>query len=237
MKTYNIFWTGGFDSTYRVAEILASGLGVVRPIYLIDPDRKSFPLELYTISRLRSMLISRFDCRTCLMPVEVYLKDDFPVKDKIAFAYAEIRRSVHIGSQYQWLAQFCEETVERFGKIELSAERINPPVGWYTRVFDDPYISPPTLKDDSAKGLFGNYSFPVLHLTEIEMELNAKKLDFYEILQNTWFCHWPVGGRACGVCYPCRLVKAGRNYAGYAFIGRERQLISSAYRKVKKLFK
>ena len=237
MKTYSVFWTGGFDSTYRVAEILAKGLGVVRPLYILDPDRRSFPLELAAISRLRVMLIRRFDCESLLLPLEVYLKDDFPVKDKIASACADIRKSVHIGSQYEWLAQFCDETAGRFGKIELCAERYNPPVGWYARVFDDPYMFPPALKDYSAECMFGHYSFPILHLTTKEMELNAKKMGFYEILQSTWFCHWPAGGRPCGACYPCQLVKAGRNYAGYAFMGRERKLISSACRKVKKLFR
>ncbi len=235
MKTHNVFWTGGFDSTYRVAEILANGRGMVRPVYVIDRERKSFPMELSAISALRAMLIRRFDCERLFLPTELYLRDDFPPCKEVSSAFKTIKNKVHIGSQYEWLAQFGRTMDARYGKIELCAERHDPPVEWYVKVFNDPYAFPPKLKDDSAECLFGGYSFPILHLTIKDMESNARKLGFYDILQKTWFCHRPVGELPCGGCNPCRLARLGKNNIRYAFLGRERQLISSVYRKVKNL--
>ena len=237
METFNIFWTGGFDSTYRICEILAGGKGTVRPVYLIDKGRRSFLMELSAMVRLREAVSGRFNRGPSLMPLEVYLKEDFPPCDEIRKSFAAIKAAVHIGTQYEWLAQFSRDMSWKYGKIELCTQRHNPPAGWQLEVFDNPHSQKPCLNEGHARCLFEHYLFPTLHLTKSDMKLNALKMGFYDIIRDTWFCHRPVGGLACGACRPCNIARAEREDIRFAFLGRERMLMQAACRKLGDILK
>ena len=45
-KYVNIFWTGGWDSTFRVLQLLIAKKKTVQPFYINDPNRKSAEKEL-----------------------------------------------------------------------------------------------------------------------------------------------------------------------------------------------
>ncbi len=235
MRITNIFWTGGFDSTYRVCELLARGKETVRPIYVIDRDRRSLARELSAIAVLREMVISRFGCESSLLPLEVYLKEDFPPSDEVCAAFAAIKDRVHIGTQYGWLAQFSITMAWKYGKIELCTQRHNPPAGWQVEVFENPHSKNTGLKGGYARHLFQHFLFQTLHLTKNDMKMNSVKKGFYDILMNTWFCHWPVGSLPCGVCNPCRIARTERENIRFAFLGRERRFISVLCGRLKKL--
>ncbi len=233
-KIINVFWTGGFDSTYRVGEILSGGRGIARPIYLIDRDRRSFQFELGAMARIRPMLINRFDCKGRFLPVQIYLKDEFPPGEEICAAYNKIKESVHIGSQCKWLAEFCRIKEPEYGRIEVCNHRHEPPGAWHDTVFDNPHdAAARKLKPGPGYLLFRNCSFPVLHLLKGEMQSNAERMNFSDILEHTWFCHTPAGGRPCGACYPCVVAKRQRENIKFAVFGRERRLLAEICYRLK----
>ena len=55
----SLLWTGGWDSTYRLLELLLVHGGTVQPYYLIDTHRRSLRLELRTMRRIKSLLFEQ----------------------------------------------------------------------------------------------------------------------------------------------------------------------------------
>ncbi len=235
---YNVFWTGGFDSTYRVCEIISEKKHcLVQPVYVIDKERKSSATELACMAELRKKIIKRFDCAFRLKPAEIFLKDDFSPCTEVKKAFAEIKARADIGAQYEWLSQFSRTMAFKYGRIELCTQRHYPPPGWQSEVFDNPHSACPGLKEGPARTLFGCFSFPTLHLTKNDMRLKAEKTGFGDILEKTWFCHWPVAGLPCGACNPCKIARVERECVRFAFLGKELRLVSAAVRRMGKILK
>ena len=51
-----MLWTAGWDSTFRVADLLVNGTAVVQPWYAVDPYRRSTATELATQDVIRAHL-------------------------------------------------------------------------------------------------------------------------------------------------------------------------------------
>ena len=51
----NLLWTGGWDSTYRLLEILLIEKKVVQTYYLIDQTRLSHELEMKRMDEIRKL--------------------------------------------------------------------------------------------------------------------------------------------------------------------------------------
>lgn len=55
--------------------------------------------------------------------------------------------------------------------------------------------------------LFSRFNLVVCENTKLEMLEISKKEGFFDILEQTWFCHTPTwNNRPCGKCLPCRRV-------------------------------
>lgn len=54
-KIVKIFWTGGWDSTYRMVELSQCDV-IIQPIYCIDKGRKSSDIELNRIQMITEKL-------------------------------------------------------------------------------------------------------------------------------------------------------------------------------------
>lgn len=51
MKIKYTFWTGGFDSTFRILQLSRENV-TVQPIYIVDPGRISSDKEIAAINKL-----------------------------------------------------------------------------------------------------------------------------------------------------------------------------------------
>jgi len=49
-------------------------------------------------------------------------------------------------------------------------------------------------------------SFPLLQITKYDMKEIATKFKFIELLNETWFCNFPINGKLCGTCSACMRV-------------------------------
>ncbi len=209
-RIINVLWTGGWDSTFRVMDLIANHDCTVQPHYVADNvARKSWQVELATMEKIRAMCESepgRFSGR--LAEPIVYWRGDIPKLPNLAESYAAMRGISYLGPQYEWLASLAE--FRKLPPLELPvhrqdrtfnilAENVELRPGWPTDTFVVSPTAPEYLK------VFRYFEFPLLQMTKPEMEKAASKYGFGDILEATWFCHTPISGpRPCGVCKPCR---------------------------------
>ncbi|WP_019583328.1 7-cyano-7-deazaguanine synthase [Thioalkalivibrio sp. ALE16] len=200
----NILWTGGFDSTFRVCQILAESSDVIQPHYLVDETRGSTGEEIRAMSRIRAMAQQLWsETSDRLLPTEYAPARGAPIPDDIRRAFKTIYSHKDIGTQYPWLAGYARR-LER--PLELGIQgggRIEKALG--------PHVHHGKLSatgksefDHAIWTLFEPFRFPIMHLSKTDMMQIADENGFRSIMQETWFCHQPRAGKPCGRCAPCK---------------------------------
>lgn len=208
-----LFWTGGWDSTFRLLQLLILLKKKVQPYYLIDEDRLSTGIEIRTMKAIKEHISEKYPrARSLMLPTVFKAVYDIKPNKELTENYNEILTHDYIGSQYEWLARFCSETCiygielsihkngQNSGPIKLLKPFIiqSGSVGQMNYIFNKDYI------DTGEYKLFRFYNFPLFNLDKIEMLNIARKEGFDDFLDLTWFCHKPrKDNRPCGVCTPC----------------------------------
>ncbi|HEY0506149.1 MAG TPA: hypothetical protein VGD42_21905 [Lysobacter sp.] len=206
----NLLWTGGWDSTFRLLQLLLQHRVPVVPYYLEDPTRASTRIELETMSRIAAHLGDRHPhTRELLQPLRIATVSDVAEDADILIALRQVRRRSFIGSQYAWLPAFCKQY--GIDDIELGvhvddkvqallrpfAMGIEQPAGYRSVRVD------PRHAGSAEYRLFRYFSFPLFHVDKLGIEREAAAQGWGEVMDMTWFCHRPVRGRPCGICAPC----------------------------------
>ncbi|HWI24240.1 MAG TPA: hypothetical protein VNS59_04895, partial [Lysobacter sp.] len=100
----HLLWTGGWDSTFRLLELLLLHRLPVAPHYVADPTRASTQTELETMARIGDTLRATHPrTRALLQPVRVAAIGDVPPDGESIEALRAIRTRLFIGDQYAWL--------------------------------------------------------------------------------------------------------------------------------------
>ncbi len=214
-RVHEVLWTGGWDSTFRVADLLLTHGAVVQPIYVLNPDRRSAMAEVRTMRRMRARLVARLDDPRALRPLRIHAKDDYRAPKHVTTRYASLRKRTRTGSQYLWLAAVAEH--HGWSGVELSMTREDPPGGLQRAVFAHPGTGDPTLREDDHARLFAYWGLPLLGLTKAELGGLARARGFADVLLLRQFCFDPVLGRACGRCHPCRTARSEGTTEGVRF--------------------
>lgn len=205
----NVLWTGGWDSTFRVAHLVLHYQAEVQPYYIIDPRRRSYPQELETISKIASVLNERAHGEAFVREPEIFNMTDIHVVTSERDSYLKLRQLGPLGEQYVWLRAF--QRIYRVRGLELSIhkdDRATMFIAGSVKYVDDPYGGYFELDEEKANPaleLFRGMRFPLLRLSKVEMLEISEQLGFRDIMEQTWFCHDPLpGGAPCGGCNPCR---------------------------------
>jgi hypothetical protein len=210
METVNVFWTSGYDSTFRVLDLTLHHEVLVQPWYVYDQNRPSAKQELKSMKRIR-LELNKFDPgRACrLQPLQVRDLDLIPKSPKITAAYKALREAkVVAGSQYEYLAQLATfEDIE----MEMGLKSDDRPM-FHLLPFMEASEDAGRYKLEQGDGplfdLFGRFRFPIYAVSKLEMKNIAEARGFSELLSYTWFCHTPLlGGSPCGWCGPCSHAK------------------------------
>ncbi|MEX1019316.1 MAG: 7-cyano-7-deazaguanine synthase [Litorilinea sp.] len=209
----NFLWTGGWDSTFRLLQLLLDYGEPVTPYYLIDTVRRSTAMELQTMRRIKERLWADYpQTRALIRPAQFAAVEDIAPVPELSAAYQQILTRMPLGTQYEWLARFCQQ--RGIEDMELSIERETRP--W---IAAEPYIQPYTgpggavsycLNSDYADTpeyvLFARFRYPLFEMTKVKMGEHAQAHGWRYLLELTWFCHRPTwNGTPCGLCEPCRL--------------------------------
>lgn len=213
--TVNILWTGGLDSTYRVAELtrlLPKGSSI-QPYYIVDEQRRSTSYELKAIRAITSKIKDK-NCDVNLQDIIVINKSDIKPNEEITAAYTNFGNKYKLGGQYDWLSRFAHENnIHLEVGLELlpDSRTLNTIEGNGSLVSDgdEPYsclIIDNNVSSNDLKLVFGKFKFPkTMKGTSKKEEIRRlKEWGYADIVLDTWFCHRPVLGKPCGRCNPCR---------------------------------
>jgi hypothetical protein len=207
-RVRRVLWTAGWDSTFRVLDLVSGEGAIVQPYYVVDPGRRSHRMELARMSEIVAAAAAR-GWPGRLEPPEVVTMPDTGRHPDIRAAWAALHDEIGLGSQYEWLAAFARERDLRDLELGIVAggskteKYLRPRVarrvaaGREVTVFDQ--------DGEPGKLLFERMNFPLLATSKARMGEIAAARGFRDLLERSWFCHDPlVGAYPCGLCVPCR---------------------------------
>ena len=217
-KPVKLFWTGGWDSTFRLIQLVLTYKKTVQPYYIIDHNRNSLLHEFRAMANIKNGLIRKNpDIKDLILPTIFKELNGISEIKTISESYCKLIKVETIAIQYEWLARFCAD--EEITDMEICNE---------TAIYDADNRSRRLMGDDLKKiesdygnyyklsnktqnkdlyNIYGNFDFPVFDYTKLDMFQLAQKEKFVEVLKLTWFCLMPTKfSNPCGKCHPCRVV-------------------------------
>lgn len=211
-KVVNVLWTGGYDSSFRMVQLSKIGV-VIQPYYLSD-NRRSEKNELNAIAQITADIKKNPQTKCTILPLIVSNTSDVKPNAEITKSFRKLRKVGRIGTQYDWLARFSEEhslqglelgiekaascqVVTIFNKFNAKLELVNDGDVAYYQI-DGDQSHPDIVK------VFGQFHYPLLNMTKIDMLAEYKRLGFEDTVTKTWFCFNPINNKPCGLCNPCR---------------------------------
>lgn len=235
-----VLWTGGWDSTFRLLDLVLVRECQVQPYYLVDAERPSTEAELRAMTEIRRQLDKiNPDAGRRLLPLKSAEVVSIEPDANITKAYLDLRRQGPLGSQYEWLAAFADKNDLR--DLELSIDKGSRPhiiLADALKPFVDEggrsyrLVNTPS---DPSLNLFRRFAFPLLEMSKVDMDRYAQVNSFRSLLDLTWFCHTPRDGRPCGTCSPCYQVMQAGLAERIPLRGRSMYYISRVYRGAKKI--
>ncbi len=205
----NLLWTGGWDSTFQLLQLLIIERCEVTPYYIIDYDRKSTKAELNAMELIQKQIVEQHSfTKEFLQPLQFFNIDDIPQNEAITKAYEAIQNENFIGHQYEWLARFCEfKGISELQLCIFKDGRVDAAIADFkTFNQDEPDIF---YIDKEHKGkreytLFKYFTFPILNLSKHKIKIITQTQNLSDIMALTWFCHRPTKNmKPCGKCHPC----------------------------------
>lgn len=206
---YNVLWTGGWDSTFRVLQVLTENPdAVVQPHYLVDPCRSTTGIEMKTIHRITQACDQTTIYSRRIRPLVKVSVNDLLADKEIEQSWQAIRNHHPIGVQYKWLAQYAKHAA--INDLEIGIQKgghIDSLIGENMVRKPAPSSHTYVINEGTARGpyyLFSFFEFPIIRKSKRDMINYAQARGFAEIMDMTWFCFWPLGGiHPCGFCNPC----------------------------------
>lgn len=220
-NTVFVFWTGGFDSTFRVLQAVIDEGRMVQPFYLSgDIDnaptkqvkRKNKYMELLAMQRVRKEL-----CRThpdaCLRLLPTIIVEDIPIHSQTKRwmrTLAKQRIVRRPTCQYGSLGQFS-----RYMQVPMELGIVqdgHSNAGIYSGLKDKVRgrgcqcrITKSALVKHPEFRLFRSLRFPLMHIDKPEMWRIAETNGYGELMRLTWSCWYPTAdGKPCNKCLMCR---------------------------------
>ena len=207
-----LLWTGGWDSTFQLLQLLLVHRCRVTPVYLIAHSRQSTGVEIQTMVRIKEALVEKHPyVQELLGPTEFYGMSDIRSDRDIEQALDSIRERQHCGQQYGWFARYCKQfslDQLQLGVHRSDATEILRPymttgqqASFHVQQIDDKY------HEMDIYTVFRYFTFPIYDLTKVEMAQMAEERGWYQIMASTWFCFHPKrgvrGAIPCGRCSSC----------------------------------
>lgn len=217
MSRVNILWTGGWDSTYRVLRLMDKNVSI-QPYYLKD-NRKSEELELKAIETISRDIRNHPNSKCEVLELITMNVSDVPINAEITKAYKNILKTDFYGSQYDWLARFAEKVknlelnIHQDDKAVLIIQKYGDIIREYDDLKGDYYVLDYKKSSEDLIKVFGNFHFPILTESKLEMKEWAINSGLIDIMNKTWFCFNPINNEPCGRCNPCTYaIEEGMEY-------------------------
>lgn len=207
-----LLWTGGWDSTFRLLQLLHDTDADVQPLYLVEEGRGSTPREIETMRSIRERIEHRWpETSNRLRATDYGSYRATRMKPRHREQWEALKQRGRVGLQYPILASYANHN--DMDRMDLSIERrggtiqdiLEPVVEQRDTPAGPVYALPSSV--DGPEALFEHFTFPLLNYTKLDMKGEAKRRGWMPIMKQTQFCFNPTFGRPCGVCHPCRIAK------------------------------
>src|SRR5699024_1167007 len=233
---------GGWDSTFRILDLILNKKVCVQPYYILDEGRKSTKMELNTMDNIRTMIYQMNEkLANNLAKLKIIKINDIPKNEEITQAYKVLSSQSHLGSQYDWLARYCEDN--KISDLELCIHSDDTVEGFIKndvtliKEDNDRYYVLNNKTTQPELSIFSYYHYPLFDMTKLDMERCAQDNGFDHIMEETWFCHSPIGNKPCGMCNPCKYTKEeglGRRVPSPTVFRKIRRKLGGKWRGLKK---
>jgi hypothetical protein len=220
-KIHYLYWTGGYDSTYRLCEMLIVEKKKVQPIYIslpLDNDcvteeacnklwvRRNRKEEKNAMKKIIEKLHKDFPYtkRTLLPTLEVKKEisdSDFNMKFEDAFYSNNLWPRKRKKHQYLFLSKFAYYH-KKFIDIGVLGIHKDSIFGQYLKKNLIEKNNNLYLKDINHP--LGYLLFPLYGRSKEDLLELSKKYKFEHVLKITWSCWFPKNGKPCGKCPMCR---------------------------------
>lgn len=201
----DLLWTGGWDSTFRLLQLVGTEGRYVRPHYVFNDERPGASEEVRAMRRVLDALAgSHAEASARVLSTRVAFRHDIEVPSRMVEARRGLIDEAFLGSQYLWLSAYAEASgiasLEMSVHLDDKAEQhLRPHV-----VADGHRYRLSPEAPEALHVLYGRFVFPLLDVSKPAMRRTARVEGFEEIMGLTWFCHEPVRGEPCGRCAPCQ---------------------------------
>ncbi len=246
---HHLLWTSGWDSTFRLLDLLVVKRHSVQPYYLLDSSRRSTYAELRAMTRIREKVFDQYPyTKELLLKTKFFEVSSLQPNERISQVYHQTKQKIHIGAQYEWLALFTEEHQI---KLEISVEKGLPKLKNEKPDWAEVFIEGHIITDLSPEGelinklaatsviyeLFKYFEFPIIKMTKLDCGEYATKHNFRNMMELTWFCHFPIDDQPCGSCAACKqTIRYGFAYR-IPFRGKMRYHLYNFKQLIKQLIK
>jgi 7-cyano-7-deazaguanine synthase in queuosine biosynthesis len=210
----HLLWTGGWDSTFRLLQLLVETEARVQPIYVVDEKRASTPREIDTMRTLRREIVETLPgAEARLLPTRYGGSfGAITIEPHHRRQWRALQEDARVGYQHPNLASYAEQNdIERLEigvQIEARASEVRDQLEPHFETQETPGGPVTVLAEgvDGPAALFERFAFPLLSLPKQDMKAEAERWGLRSIMEKTWFCYDPVLGFPCGACHPCTTV-------------------------------
>jgi hypothetical protein len=211
--THYIFWTGGFDSTFRICKLLhdVTFKKTITPLYIVDPyvdgmtGRENKLKEIDTMNKLRKKINNRFPkSKSQLRPTIYFNNIDYDYKkeyiDKCMNKLVKIGCASRMYTQYRTIAIITLQN-DIVAEVGTEGKEKGSITKYLLPYLKNGYI----FKDSSPKhfDLFKNIRWPLSMYKKQDMLYEAEKNGYSKILYHTFSCWFPINDKPCGKCNMC----------------------------------
>jgi len=216
-----LYWTGGFDSTYRLCEMLVNEGKTVQPIYVslvLDNDcqseescnklwlRRNRKEERLAMKKIKDLLNNKFPyTKKTLLPV---LEVDQPINDDLfnhsfekKFYSDNLWPRKRRKHQYLFLSKYAYYHKKRVDIGVLGIHEGSKFAQFLKQNLvkeNNNYVVPITGHAISY------LNFPLYGRSKEQLLEQSKQGLYDEILKESWSCWFPRNGKPCGKCPMCR---------------------------------
>lgn len=214
----HLFWTGGYDSTFRLCQAAIDQNRIVQPYYIVTKldncktcnfQRNNRVEENRAMENVLLHIQKKYPNQyTNIKPI-IYV-DRIPKNNRITDTFYEmnLHNSRRKYNQYEAMARYANGIGKRIeiGTVGLHGEDGQPiptdPWGSYLRANLVKENNSYYVRDINSPVY--HLSFPIAYLSKHDIARISKKKGYFDIVKHSWSCWFPKKGRPCGRCNMCR---------------------------------
>ena len=219
-KIKYIFWTGGYDSTFRLCQLLIRYKNQVQPIYITDKyidnyknnrtRRKNHSQELNSQRKIRNLLYSKFPYTKKLLKQTLIL-DNIKYDRDTEGSMIKLKHNKYVRRERCQYGAMAQITKDLNKNIEVCAEigghihkHLNNKMICSKRNCSYNNYRLQNTRGEPELKLFEKFIFPIIGYNKKDMYEEAIVYKYNHILEHTWSCWYPKNNKPCGRCIMCR---------------------------------